>query len=293
MNRLSIVAILPMVAYGCATTGPNPVLERARSAVETAERDPVVIESAAVELDRARRSLSATQAIFDENGNNEPELLEHQAYLTERYAAIAVSQAQAARLGEEIESADAERSRVLLEARRAEAARAEAGASRAEALAAARGQQARAAQAQATGAEARAQELQSRLEALQAEQTERGIVLTLGDVLFDTDRAELKPGADSTIAELAAFLGEYEGRTVLIEGHTDSTGSEEYNRMLSERRANAVRDELLERGVAFDRIHTRGLGEDSPVASNDTAAGRQQNRRVEVVISDENGQFAR
>jgi outer membrane protein OmpA-like peptidoglycan-associated protein len=244
--------------------------------------------------------LSATQAVFDENGNNEPELLEHQAYLTERYAAIAVSQAQAARLGEEIENADAERSRVLLEARRAEAARAEAGAARAEAgaasaeaLAAARGQQARAAQAQATGAEARAQDLQSRLEALQAEQTERGIVLTLGDVLFDTDRAELKPGADSTISELAAFLGEYEGRTVLIEGYTDSTGSDEYNRMLSERRANAVRDALLERGVAFDRIHTRGLGEDSPVASNDAAAGRQQNRRVEVVISDENGQFAR
>jgi len=291
MIRLFIVLSLLTAVLGCATTDPNPALLSARSAVQAAEQDPVVLESASVELDRARQSLQATEAIFDENGNREAELLEHQAYLTERYAEIAVSQAQAARLQDEIESADGERSRVLLEARRIEVARAESEVARAQALAATQTQQAMAAQAQAIGAEERAAELQRRLEELQAEETERGIVLTLGDVLFDTGRAELKPGADPTISQLAAFLGEYAERSILIEGHTDSAGSEDYNLMLSEQRANAVLERLLEEGVAADRIRTRGLGESSPVAGNETAAGRQQNRRVEVVISDEDGGF--
>lgn len=129
------------------------------------------------------------------------------------------------------------------------------------------------------------------LEALKAKQTERGAVLTLGDVLFDTDRAELKPGAHTTIDRLAAWLRDNPDNRILVEGHTDSRGSDAYNRSLSQRRADAVASALYLDGISHDRISVKGLGEAYPVASNSTAAGQQQNRRVEVVISDQNGQF--
>jgi outer membrane protein OmpA-like peptidoglycan-associated protein len=114
-------------------------------------------------------------------------------------------------------------------------------------------------------------------------------VLTLGDVLFDVGKSELKTGGLRAIDELARFLGEYPQRVVLIEGFTDSSGSDETNLALSQRRADAVRSALIERGVTAERVRTRGYGETFPKASNDTPAGRQLNRRVEVVISDETG----
>jgi outer membrane protein OmpA-like peptidoglycan-associated protein len=116
--------------------------------------------------------------------------------------------------------------------------------------------------------------------------------LTLGDVLFDTGEATLKAGAATTIDRLAQFMRDYPEHAVRIEGHTDSTGSDETNRSLSERRAQSVRDALLARGLAAERIATLGYGEAQPIANNDTAAGRQQNRRVEIVVSDAQGMFA-
>jgi outer membrane protein OmpA-like peptidoglycan-associated protein len=110
------------------------------------------------------------------------------------------------------------------------------------------------------------------------------LVLTLGDVLFDTDRAELKRGAIRNLQRLVAFLGEHPERAVLIEGHTDSTGSATYNLDLAGRRARAVRTFLLEGGIARKRVIAEGYGESYPVASNASSGGRQQNRRVEVVI---------
>jgi outer membrane protein OmpA-like peptidoglycan-associated protein len=129
------------------------------------------------------------------------------------------------------------------------------------------------------------------LEALRAKQTERGAVLTLGDVLFDTDKAQLKPGAHTTIDRLAAWLHDNPGNRILVEGHTDSRGSDGYNQNLSQRRADAVAYALYSDGITHDRISVKGLGEAYPVASNGTSAGQQQNRRVEVVISDANGEF--
>jgi outer membrane protein OmpA-like peptidoglycan-associated protein len=126
---------------------------------------------------------------------------------------------------------------------------------------------------------------------LQAKQTERGLVLTLGDVLFDTAQSTLKPGAGSTVDRLAQFMRDYPDRQVMIEGHTDARGSDEFNRSLSERRANAVRDALVARSIDGRRIRSVGLGEAYPVAGNDSAGGMQQNRRVEILISDENGAF--
>lgn len=110
-------------------------------------------------------------------------------------------------------------------------------------------------------------------------------MLTLGDVLFDSGQAELKAGAFSTIDRLATFMRENPERTLVVEGYTDSVGSDAYNLSLSQRRADAVRAALLARGIDGSRITKSGMGKANPVAGNDTAAGRQRNRRVEIVIS--------
>jgi len=124
----------------------------------------------------------------------------------------------------------------------------------------------------------------AQLAALEAKQTDRGMVVTLGSVLFVTGEADLLPGAMQTVDRLAQYLRDNPERTVLIEGHTDSTGTDSINLRLSHERADAVRLGLLNRGIDGDRITTTGLGSSSPVASNDTPEGRQQNRRVEIII---------
>ena len=118
------------------------------------------------------------------------------------------------------------------------------------------------------------------------------LVMTLNDVLFDTGQATLKAGADRALDRLAQFLKDSPGTHVIIEGHTDSVGTDDYNLGLSQRRAQAVADALRSRGVSTDRTETKGLGKAYPVASNDTQAGRQQIRRVEIIFSDESGRFA-
>lgn len=132
-----------------------------------------------------------------------------------------------------------------------------------------------------------------RIEAMEAElaklaatrRTERGLIVTLPGVFFDTGKTALKPGARNTLAKIADQLRINENTRILVEGHTDSVGSEALNQSLSEKRAAVVRDYIVSRGVPAGRITTTGLGESSPVATNDTAAGRQQNRRVELVIA--------
>jgi len=128
--------------------------------------------------------------------------------------------------------------------------------------------------------------LRSELEALQAVNTSRGMVITLGDVLFSTGKADLQPGAMNTIERLALFMAEYPEKTVLIEGYTDDVGNEIYNLGLSERRAVSVKNALLAAGVSPLRVTTVGYGETRPIASNSTPEGRQRNRRVEIVIQD-------
>jgi outer membrane protein OmpA-like peptidoglycan-associated protein len=132
----------------------------------------------------------------------------------------------------------------------------------------------------------RSDKLAAELAELNAKKSDRGMVLTLGDVLFEFDKAQLLPGANRTIDQLAAFLSEHTDRSVLIEGHTDSIGSESYNIELSQRRAEAVRNALLSRQIPFYRIVSKGYGKSYPVAGNDSEAGRQQNRRVEIIILD-------
>jgi outer membrane protein OmpA-like peptidoglycan-associated protein len=126
---------------------------------------------------------------------------------------------------------------------------------------------------------------------LEAQQTERGLVLTLGDLLFDTAGSDLKEGAEVSMDRLAAFLNENPNRRLLVEGHTDARGSDEFNKELSARRADAVTEALVQRGIPSERLRSVGLGEDFPVASNETVAGMQQNRRVEIVVSNPDGSF--
>jgi outer membrane protein OmpA-like peptidoglycan-associated protein len=142
-----------------------------------------------------------------------------------------------------------------------------------------------AAQVAANASQQQAAELQRQLEILQAKPTDRGLVLTLGDTLFATGRAELKSGATANLDRVTAFMNQYPNRTAAIEGFTDSMGSEEFNQDLSQRRADAVKGYLVGQGVGTARLSSAGRGESAPVGDNASAAGRQQNRRVEVVIS--------
>jgi outer membrane protein OmpA-like peptidoglycan-associated protein len=141
-------------------------------------------------------------------------------------------------------------------------------------------------------AQARSAQLQAQLAELAAKQTERGMVITLGDVLFNTNMANLSQDGARTLHKLANVLQQNPSRTVLIEGFTDSTGSADHNQELSERRAGAVRASLMEMGIGSDRVAMRGYGVAYPVAPNTTAANRQLNRRVEIVLSDASGKVS-
>lgn len=279
MKSITIVsaAAVLAVAAGCASAPQkSEQLEQARAEVETLAQDPSASSVAGQELQAARGSLQQADAAV---ANKRPLIeVNHYAYLAERNAEIGKAHIEEARSRQQIAQGEAERNRVLLEARTADAQRAEASAQN-------QSDRAQAAQQDALSA-------RKELADLQAQNTSRGMVLTLGDVLFDTNTATLKAGAGERIDRLAAFLGENTGTRVIIEGHTDSRGSDAYNEELSRRRAQAVADALLTRGVASNRFEIIGRGEAVPVASNDSQSGRQQNRRVEIVFSDQSGKFA-
>lgn len=200
--------------------------------------------------------------------------------------------AEAATAEKAKKEAEASRAAALSEAEKAAQAKREAEVSQARALSeAAKAEQARLqAEAKAREAEqskAEIDQLMKDLSDLQGKMTERGIVLTMGDVLFAFGKADLSPGAVRNLDKIAGFLEKHPDRDLLIEGHTDSVGSDEFNRVLSQKRADAVKEALVGKGVSADRIVTKGYGKQFPVASNDTESGRQLNRRVEVVILNE------
>ncbi len=281
------VALLSIVAACGGLPDRVESVEQARESIAAVSREPLAGRVAADELEAAREALTAADAAYEER---EPlQLIEHRAYVAQRYADISreiVSEAQAR---EEAARGEAERNRIIAESRSREtevAQRAAAEAARElDVQARAVEEQTRATEA----AEQRALDLERELEQLEARDKDRGLVLTLGDVLFDSGQASLLSGALTTIDRLAQFMGDYPERSVRIEGHTDSAGNDDANQQLSERRAAAVRDALVARGIDAARIQTVGYGEARPVAGNDTPGGRQQNRRIEVVVSDEQG----
>lgn len=266
----------------CASPMANQQLDAAHASYERAASDPVIAQSAPKELARAQSDLARADSAFKEK--KDASTVDHFAYLASQRTQVAVETGRITRAEQAAKDAQAQRERIVLSSRtrEAEKARMDADAART---------QAEAARMQAAASQQRAVALEDQLSALKAKQTDRGMVLTLGDVLFDTGKATLKPGAMKTIDNLAAFMQQHPERKVLIEGYTDSVGSEAMNEELSQRRADSVRDALALRGVAFDHVEVHGLGERYPVASNDSNAGRQQNRRVEVVFSDKGGGF--
>ena len=143
------------------------------------------------------------------------------------------------------------------------------------------------AQAEAEKAELRAQLLSQFNAVLQTRDTARGLIVNMSDVLFDTAKHTLRPLAREKLAKVAGIVSGHPGLRLDVEGHTDSVGGDEYNQRLSEQRGAAVRDYLIQQGMPVSSVTARGFGEAQPVASNDTAQGRQQNRRVELVISGE------
>ena len=257
-----LLVVGSLLGGGCTAGSPPVALEHARTAYAQAQQTPQVVAHAPVPLQEADQALRRAERVWADEHDTEE--VQHLAYLASQRVEIAKTAAEQHVAEAQIQQTTEERDRVLLDARTREAQRAK--------------QQAQAATTQA-------QQLQQELAALQAKQTDRGLVLTLGDVLFETGRADLRPGALRNLYPLVTFLQKYPERRVLIEGHTDNVGSEAYNLDLSQRRADAVRDFLSQNGVNTAQIATRGYGKASPVASNDTAAGRQQNRRVELIIS--------
>lgn len=281
IEAILIVAAMTAVLVGCSST-PQPIeeLEQARSLVREIASSPDAGRYAADEVTAAHDALRRAERIAEEDGSTSA--VRDAAYLARRNAEIAQQQIQRGQAEAAMQEAEAERQRVLLQAREREAA-----ARQREAAAQAEQAQAARQQAELAAEQARreASMLQEQLRELEARQTDRGLVLTLGDVLFDTGQATLKPGAMGSIQRLAEFLAQNPARSVTIEGHTDSRGEDAFNQTLSENRANAVRSELLSRNVDGSRVVALGRGESVPVATNDTAAGRQQNRRVEIIIA--------
>jgi outer membrane protein OmpA-like peptidoglycan-associated protein len=242
-----------------------------------------------------QRLLAEQQRLDAERQRQEADLqrqqAEQQRLLADQRAEQEKAAAEAARAAAEQQRLDAERVRAEAEQARqnAEAARlaAEAEAQQARAAADAQAQQARSAAEQSEREKAQLREqLRTELNTiLETRETERGLVVNVSDVLFDFDSANLKPGAREKVARIASILHSHPDLKIEVEGHTDSVGSDSYNQRLSERRAESVRTGLVQQGVNRDVVGTAGFGESRPVATNGTPSGRQQNRRVEIVIS--------
>jgi outer membrane protein OmpA-like peptidoglycan-associated protein len=276
---VTVAASLLLAACVAGPTKPEGAadarakLSRLQSDPQLASRAPLAIKDAEVAV------LAAEQPTQD------ADLSRHLVFIADRKVETASAQAHA-RLSEDQRkglSEQREGARLDSRTREADAARSDANAARADADVAR--SQAGAALATADASRQQAEDLQRQLTELNAKATDRGFVVTLGDVLFATGRSELKGGDANNLAKLAGFLNKYQDRSVAIEGHTDNVGSENSNLALSQRRADSVKSYLVGQGIASGRLMASGKGEGSPVAGNDSFTGRQQNRRVEVIIS--------
>lgn len=246
----SVVVISSAAFLGACAGRSSASLEEARRAVIAARADQEVVAQAPAPLAEAEQTLERAEGAF-RNGADQDEV-DHLAYLAEQQAGIAQALADERAALAETERLGEQRDALLLEAREREI-----------------------------------HVLEAELAELQADRTERGLVVTLSDeILFDVDEAELKPGGMRQLSRVTEFLRQNPERNLLVEGHTDSTAPDAYNLALSQRRADAVEEFMITQGVDAVRIGAAGYGEQLPIASNATAAGRQANRRVEMVVLD-------
>ncbi len=311
-------AIAAVLLSGCAgAPARDAELDQARSAYQVASNDPKVAQAAPEQLRQASAALDRSTSLNKQGAA--PADVDHFAHLSLQQVAIAEQLTDADASQAEVKQGGTQRNKVLLAAsqqqtqqaqiatqnanvqtQQAQQAAQDANAQNQQAQLAAQDANAQNQQAQLQAATATAQadqanqqnaQLQQQIAALDAKQTDRGLVLTLGSVLFDTNQSDLKAGSDQSLDRLAQFMRDNPKRNVMIEGYTDSSGNVDSNLGLSTRRAAAVQTMLVHGGIDPQRTATRGFGVGYPVASNATAAGRQQNRRVEIVISDVDGNF--
>lgn len=272
-RKTGVVLMLSSVLlYGCAMAPSSPDgSEDLRARLTQLQQNPDMMNYARVEL---RDAEAAVQLAEQPVPRGETALAEHRLYMADRMVEIARAKGETRLMEADRTLLGEERDAARLAARTREADQAHADAA-----------SARKSQADAAALSAReAEELQLQIDMLEAEATERGLVLTLGDVLFATGSARIQGGTNQNLEKLVNFLKQYPDRNVLIEGHTDNVGSAMFNQNLSRQRAESVRQFLTSRGIASRRLTVSGYGFERPVATNDTATGRQQNRRVEVVI---------
>jgi outer membrane protein OmpA-like peptidoglycan-associated protein len=291
-----LLTALALTALQACTSVPleNANLTAAQAEFAAAQNTPAVAALAGAELRDAEVTLGQARAAWSTEQKRSD--VDHLAYLASRRIAIAQSIANQRLAEKSVNDAQGNRQQTLLVARTLEAESAQRDAQAAERTAVAATQQAQraidqtaVARQQMQSAEATTAQLQARLAELNAKQTERGMVVTIGDLLFDNNSATLKPGAGQSVQRLGAFLKAYPQRTALIEGYTDSVGTTESNQTLSERRAESVKLALQNAGVGSERLVIRGYGEAYPVSGNESAEGRLGNRRVEVILSDDSG----
>lgn len=286
LARMLAVAAVSFAVAGCATAPQSPQgSAEVRSKLSALQSNSSLADQVPVELREAEAAVLVAEAPV----GKDVALGEHRVYMADHKVEIAMAKAATryaedqrselsqarddARLDARTREADKARRQTATAQRATDAARASAVVAAANAA------------SDASEAANDAAELQRQIDVLQAEATDRGLVLTLGDVLFATGRSDLKAGGSNTLDKLIAFLNEYPDRNVAIEGHTDDVGSLDMNQVLSQHRADSVKSYLVQKGIRPTRLAASGMGETRPIADNQSESGRQQNRRVEIIIT--------
>ena len=258
-KKLIAITLTPVIFAACSTPIKPEGADMARSKLIQLQSDPQLASRAPVAIQEAELAVRAAEVPQEDVG-----LGKHLVFMADRKIDIATYQAQNRLSEDQRKLLSEQRDNTRLDSRTREADRAH---------------------SDAEIARQQAADLQRQIAELNAKDTDRGLVVTLGDLLFDTGKATLKGGTIGHLNKLAAFLNQYPDRTVMIEGHTDNVGSEDFNLGLSQRRANSVMTYLIHQGVASNRLAAYGKGENFAISDNESASGRQQNRRVEIIIA--------
>ena len=315
--RIAFGFTLALTCLAASAAKPDLDYERLRASLDSLGSDPALGKLAPGERTLAEQAVQAL--VTDKSGGKDGRAF--RVYMAERRVDIAYAAAQAANQQNKLDGLSRDHDRILLQAaqREAERARADAEKQRLQSMIRAEevqrlteqgeqsAQAAQAAQAQADqaqkliAAQSRATELarkeaqlaeatnadlRRRLNSLTATRGAEGMQMTLDDIAFAPGQANLRPAAKSSLGKLVAFVNHDPGKHIRIEGHTDSSGNTHANQVLSQRRADAVRDALVAAGVTASRITAVGLGDGQPVADNGTEEGRARNRRVDVILQD-------